>query len=180
LFFLFFFFFLLTTLPLPLLFFFSFLTIDELCEKTQRLIEEYPLIREVNTIRVNLMTTKRSVYRHLEIPDKVNLIKKLLEEDDSNLLKVHAELLLLERTQFVAIYQVSLFFFLFHFLLLFLFLFLFLFLLFSFIFLLLPSSLSLRQENHLKNFRFFERISRKSKSFATLSKQNSGSYSQKF
>jgi len=50
----------------------SFLSIDSLCRNTQQLVEEYPLIRDINTIRVNLMSTHRSMERHLEIPEKVS------------------------------------------------------------------------------------------------------------
>lgn len=82
----------------------NFVSIDELCQECQGLIEEYPLVRKVNTVRSNLLITRRELLKMLELPAKVKEIKILLE-DNMNLLKVYSMIRDLEKMRQNAYYQ---------------------------------------------------------------------------
>ncbi|KAF2068362.1 hypothetical protein CYY_010313 [Polysphondylium violaceum] len=66
-----------------------------LCQQTASLIGYYPLIKKVNTVRVNLMSILKEVDRLLTIPEKAAEIETLLE-NDINILNVHKKVRELE------------------------------------------------------------------------------------
>lgn len=51
----------------------SFDSIEKLCSESTSLAAEYPLIKQVNTVRTNLLSTKQELSRMLDIPGRVPL-----------------------------------------------------------------------------------------------------------
>lgn len=74
----------------------SFKMIDELCKDCQDLIGDYPLTKKVNTARSNLNQTLMEVDKMLAIPEKVEDIRKMLD-NEINILSAHEKLRELER-----------------------------------------------------------------------------------
>ncbi|EGG21463.1 exocyst complex subunit 3 [Cavenderia fasciculata] len=75
-----------------------------LCHETSSLIGYYPMIKKVNTCRVNLMSILKEVDRLLTIPEKALEIEQLME-NDMNILIVHKKLRELERLHKKALKQ---------------------------------------------------------------------------
>ncbi|KYR00334.1 exocyst complex subunit 3 [Tieghemostelium lacteum] len=82
----------------------SFGVTVDLCNDTSNLIGSYPLIKKVNTVRVNLINILKEVDRLLTIPEKAAEIEQLLD-DDIHILIVHKKIRELERLHQKALKQ---------------------------------------------------------------------------
>ncbi|XP_049848608.1 exocyst complex component 3-like isoform X2 [Schistocerca gregaria] len=65
--------------------------VRKLAQETSELIMYYNYIQEMNTTLINLRSTKEKLESLIQIPDKLNKIKKLFQ-NENNILQVHTEL----------------------------------------------------------------------------------------